>query len=505
VGDGQGNAEDCYGHGTAVAGIAASLAYGVAKDANLWAARVLDCDGIGYASMALAAVDWITANGQLPAVVNMSLSYANTPSLGLAIENSNAAGFVYAIAAGNQIVPFDACDVTPANVRSALTVGATDENDVEASWSGFGNCVDLLAPGVNITSTSYTADAATEVGSGTSLATPHVAGAAALYLGEYPGASPGSVMNVVVGSATVERVTLHSASAQNGTPNRLLHTNFLPIPPNNMPNAAMTWVCTELACEFSGSTSSDSDGSVVNYLWDFGDGFGYSSVSPTASHDYASDGTYTVKLTVMDNAGATNGTSDSVVVASDPPDAEFSLCSNIVRVVYKDSRKDREIETEVRRVSDALLVHFDASASTNAGGPIIDYLWDFGDGETGQGIRTSHRYNSDGNYTVTLTVVNDLGLPGTATKEIAATGGGSASTISLSAERWQPGGASLVDLNWTGGAAYRIDVFRDGSRIATVHNNGSFTDGFAHGPCAISYQVCDRTGGGSGRLGPIEG
>lgn len=339
VGDARANADDCYGHGTAVAGIAAGSTYGVAKGATIWGARVLDCTGNGLVSMALAAVDWITSNGQLPAVVNMSLGYGgDVPALRQAIETSSARGFVYTAAAGNFIVPQDACLGTPANAPSALTVGATDILDREAQWSAYGPCVDLLAPGVNIVSASHLGDNSTGVRSGTSMAAPHVAGTVALFLAANPGASPTDAAAVIIASATVGRITLRPTSVEFGTPNLLIHTNLVPFTPSNAPpTVVMALTSDGLSCTGDGSGSSDTDGSIVSYVWNFGDGF--TATGLTASHTYAAAGTYTVSLTVTDDDGATDTATGMISVAeSVAPDIAFA-CSNRVRVTFDGSRK----------------------------------------------------------------------------------------------------------------------------------------------------------------------
>lgn len=315
VGDGA-TANDCHGHGTHVAGTAAGSSFGVAKGATIWAARVVDCAGSGHVSMAIAGVDWVTANGIRPAVVNMSLGYGNVQSLRTAVENSVAAGVVYSVAAGNGNflgTPQDACFQSPAGAPNALTVGATTINDSESSFSNYGTCVDLLAPGSAITSAWYTSNTATNTISGTSMATPHVAGAAALYLSANPSASPAAVMTALKGNAIANTINLHSASTSNGTANRFLNVSFIGGGPGNSPpTAAFNETCSGLTCNFT-DQSTDSDGNIVTRAWNFGDGTTSSATNP--SHTFAAGGTYTVSLTVSDNGGAQSSTSHPVTVS----------------------------------------------------------------------------------------------------------------------------------------------------------------------------------------------
>jgi serine protease len=315
VNDQQKDADDCYGHGTPVAAVAAGSSFGVAKDAKIWALRVLDCNGIGYAGQALAAVDWITRFGELPAVVNMSLGYADSPALRVGIENSIAAGFVYVAAAGNSMVPMDACIVSPANAHGVVAVGATDAWDDEAYWSNYGSCVDVLAPGVAIESASNDGGYPTVMSSGTSMAAPHVAGALALYLEAYPRTAPGEVAEMLAAEATPGRIRFHGLSSGGGTPNLLLHTALPPPRPNELPVAAMRPLCADFLCTFDAGLSSDSDGAIVDYLWDFGDGGTASGLS--AVHEYTAEGVYTVTVTVTDDRGGTDVVTADVEVDTD--------------------------------------------------------------------------------------------------------------------------------------------------------------------------------------------
>lgn len=215
-----GNGQDCNGHGTHVAGTVGGSTYGVAKGVTLYAVRVLDCSGSGSTSGVIAGVDWVTRNHVKPAVANMSLGGGASTALDTAVNNSISAGVTYAIAAGNS--NRDACKYSPARVSAAITVGATTSSDVRASYSNYGSCVDLFAPGSSITSDWYTSDTAINTISGTSMATPHVAGVAALYLQGNPGASPATVQNALVSNATAGVLS----SVGRNSPNLLLFTNY---------------------------------------------------------------------------------------------------------------------------------------------------------------------------------------------------------------------------------------------------------------------------------------
>lgn len=224
VGGGQ-NGQDCQGHGTHVAGTVGGAKYGVAKGAKLVAVRVLDCNGSGTTAGVIAGVDWVTANAVKPAVANMSLGGGANASLDDAVKRSIASGVTYAVAAGNGNIlgwPARACNYSPARVPEAITVGATDSADKRASFSNYGTCVDLFAPGVSITSAWKDNDTATNTISGTSMATPHTAGVAALYLSANPTATPAQVSTALVNNATSGKVQ----DPRTGSPNKLLHSLF---------------------------------------------------------------------------------------------------------------------------------------------------------------------------------------------------------------------------------------------------------------------------------------
>jgi subtilisin family serine protease len=209
-------ASDGNGHGTHVAGTIAGTAYGVAKKSKVVAVRVLDNTGSGTTAQVIAGIDWVTRHARKPAVANLSLGGYHNAQLDAAVRNSIASGVTYAVAAGNDGLP--AALYSPADVKQAITVGATDRNDARASFSNFGSAVDLFAPGVSITSASYASNTGRATFSGTSMATPHATGAAALYLGSHPKATPAQVAKALVKRAVSGEISGRGL----GSPDELL-------------------------------------------------------------------------------------------------------------------------------------------------------------------------------------------------------------------------------------------------------------------------------------------
>ncbi|MDX7879015.1 S8 family peptidase [Acinetobacter nosocomialis] len=215
ISDGNGTT-DCNGHGTHVAGTIGGTTYGVAKNVKLVPVRILGCDGSGASSNVIAGLDWILKNGSKPAVVNMSLGGAASSSLDSAVENLYNNGYVMVVAAGNSNT--DACTSSPARTSNAITVAATDNTDTRASYSNYGSCVDIFAPGSQINSSWIGSNTATKVLNGTSMATPHVAGVVAELLQSTPTATPQTITSNLLNQATSDVVKNPS-----GSPNRLLY------------------------------------------------------------------------------------------------------------------------------------------------------------------------------------------------------------------------------------------------------------------------------------------
>jgi len=221
-----GTGADCNGHGTHVAGTIAGSSYGVAPAATLVPVRVLDCTGSGSVSGVIAGIDWaINHHTTAPAVMNLSLGTSKSDSLNSAIDRAFADGITVVVAAGNSNV--DACTTSPSsNKVSALTVGATTNTDARASYSNFGSCLDLFAPGSGVKSAWYTSNSATNTLNGTSMASPHVTGLAARYLSAVPAASPSAVMSAIINAATSNVVT----SPGTLSPNKLAYGDPTAVP-----------------------------------------------------------------------------------------------------------------------------------------------------------------------------------------------------------------------------------------------------------------------------------
>ncbi|WP_113699336.1 S8 family serine peptidase [Nonomuraea lactucae] len=405
--------DDDNGHGTHVAGTVGAIdnaigAVGVAPGARIHAVKVLNSAGSGTLSAIAAGIDWVAARSATIEVANMSLGCDGCTSSAIttAITNAVNRGVVVVVAAGNS--SRDAATFFPANHPDVITVSAvtdidgrpgglggstlpcrseTDQDDSLAFYSNFGQTIEIAAPGTCIYSTWMNGGYNTI--SGTSMASPHVAGAAGILT------SGANKPTTRAGVIAVRDKLIATGNANwtddssDGRKEPLLDVHdATQYPPgtggNRPPTAAFTSSCNQLACSFNGSGSSDPDGTIASHAWDFGDGSSGTGASPT--HTYAAAGTYTVKLTVTDNQGATGSVTKQVTVGTptnQPPKADFT---QTCRVIF------------VWRFCD-----FNGSSSSDSDGTIASYAWNFGDGTTGTGATIRHFYSSAGAKTVKLT------------------------------------------------------------------------------------------------------
>jgi subtilisin family serine protease len=337
VNDGNGT-NDCNGHGTHVSGTVGGITYGVAKSVTLHAVRVLDCTGSGTTSGVISGVDWVTSNHLSPAVANMSLGGGASTALDTAVANSIASGVTYAIAAGNSAA--NACNSSPARVPAALTVGASDSTDRQASFSNFGTCVDLYGPGVGITSAWATSDTATNTISGTSMATPHVTGTAALYLQVNPTATPAQVASALTANATSGVLTGLGA----GSPNRLLYEAFIAAGPADTTAPTTSITSPAAGATVSGTvtiaaSASDNVGVTRVELYVDGALLAADAAAPYASSwdtTTATNASHTLTSKAFDAAGNV-GTSAAVTVtvsnAAPPPPPPPPTCTSTTQLL----------------------------------------------------------------------------------------------------------------------------------------------------------------------------
>lgn len=328
--------DGCHWHGSHVAGTVGGATAGVAKGVTLYSVRVLNCTGGGTTAGVIAGVDWVTANRILPAVANMSMDGSLSQALNDAMQRSIDAGVTYVVSAGNSAR--DACYTSPGSMTNAITVGASESSDAMSGYSNSGTCIDIFAPGSNVLSASNFDDVSMMSASGTSMAAPHVAGIAALYLQSNPSATPAQVTAAVLAAGTSGAM----GGLTPGSPNLLAHVVAaaeplaapvpvapLTLPPpttptttpgsSSLPTASFTWSCDRNAkCAFDGSASRSSVG-IKTYQWTFGDG-ATAKPAPGAkvNHDYAGKGTYSevVTLIVVDKNGASGYVTQTINIVN---------------------------------------------------------------------------------------------------------------------------------------------------------------------------------------------
>jgi subtilisin family serine protease len=314
------NTNDCYGHGTHVSGTIGGSTVGVAENVQLHPVRVMDCTGNGATSDVIAGLDWITKNAVHPAVASMSIGGSGLNStLDTAIKNSINSGVTYVVAAGNNTK--DACLNTISDILPAIVVAGSASNDTFATWSNFGSCVDVIAPGASIYSSYYSGDSSYVTMSGTSMATPHVSGAAALYLSSHPSAKPSEVEQAIKTNATMGLFSGLPA----GTPNALLYslisaTSTIPsdttIP---SPPGSLTAVMNGNAVNLTWTASTDNVGVAGYNVYRDNNLLGNVTTLSYSDGSVVSSSTYVYSVKAFDGAGNLSASSNTAVITVPPP------------------------------------------------------------------------------------------------------------------------------------------------------------------------------------------
>ena len=478
----QGPGEDCSGHGTHVAGTVGGSTYGVAKNVNLVSVRVFGCTGGSPWSRIIAAVDWVTDNTVHPAVSNMSIGGWAIDAADTAVENSIAAGIHYVVAAGNN--SDNACLYSPARTSGALTAGASQIGDYRASFSNYGECVDIYAPGASITSASHSGNSSSLTASGTSMAAPHVAGLAALILESNPDVTP-SVLHTEIVNNSTKNVVSNVPSGTNHLVNSLWESaEFAPLPPQGEINLISTDALKERGNQ------------VIDLTWEF-DSQNHVQIVRNSSFVtvWYNSGEY------RDNTGI-KGNDGSYVHQVCEMYFVNNTCSNELTTIFGDGDGGGDNGDDpnapptadfIYQVDD-LTVQF-TDASTDSDGTIVSWNWNFGDGNSSTSQNPGHTYSESGTYSVSLTVTDDDGDTGSTSKNVTVSDGDPVppGDITLSAEGYKVQGRWRADLTWTpSGTSANVDVYRDGSVVATTPNDGSYTDVTnLRGGGSLTYKVCE--------------
>ena len=482
--------EDCMGHGTPVAGLLGGSTHGVAKNVNLISVRVGGCTGGLPVSRAIAAIDWITENAAHPAVVNMSFGYNYneiTAFIDIAIENSIETGVHYVTSAGNSNI--DACLMGPAQSSGVLTVGAIQIGDRRASFSNYGECVDLYAPAVGTETASHLDNASYRLFNGTSAASPYAAGVVALYLEANPEASPGDVLSAIVANSTPDAVT----EVPYGT-NNLLYSLWQPVeftPPNKW-----DFNLTAVGGKVRGRQVIDLRWNPVDlWLEIYRNGLQVANAEPGTGFfrdntgNNGNDGTYvhqvcatehfyipdcSEKVTTIIGAGDDGGGGEE---SNSPPSADFTYQADKLTVQFTDT-------------------------STDSDGTITGWNWNFGDGNSSNDKDPLHTFFGAGAYTVSLTVTDNDGDTGSTSKSISVSDDEiSPGDIVLNANGYKQRGRIIIDLSWSGATSSTFDIYRDGVLLAPgITDSGTYSDHtgqngggtFTHKVCEAGTQTCSN-------------
>lgn len=459
---------DCNGHGTHVAGTVGGKMYGVAKDVNLVSVRVFSCIGRTTWSRIVQAIEWITDNAVKPAVVNMSLGGGIYEPIDMALETSVSQGIHYVVSAGNS--NDDACNFSPAGTPGAISVGATDIDNYRSVFSNFGDCLDVYAPGRNISSASHKDDLSSTSKSGTSMAAPHVAGLAALYLQKNPLTTPAQLQNEIVLNSTLDVIKDVPAG-----PNRIVHSLWEPVvfsPP------------TPPALNLRVIGVDQKGGSQFYLVWDrtddpaveiFRNGSYMTRTSNTGEFGFSSKGKGSDTFMICEmnyqncSAEVVADFSETDFVPNQPPTAAFSYEVNDLQVSFFDE-------------------------STDSDGNIVRRNLYFGDGYYTTRESPTYTYREPGVYTVELWVTDDHENSSVARKEITVgTIPPPSEGIKLTAVASKAKGQWQSELSWTpAGTSAQVDIYRNGIFLSTVANTGSFTDSMSFkGGGTLTYKVCE--------------
>lgn len=460
---------DCNGHGTHVAGTVGGNKLGVAKAVNLISVRVFSCRGITSYSRVIQGVEWITENAVKPAIVNMSIGGAAYDPLDMAIENSIATGINYALAAGNGNT--DACNSSPARTPSALTVGASMIDNNRAGFSNYGECLDLYAPGYEITSASHLDDTSIIEKNGTSMAAPHVAGLTALYLEKNQDATPAQVHTAIVENTTKNAIL----NVPSGTSSLMYSlwedVNFTPPPP------------PDLMLKVYGFKEKNKN--TIYLVWEPTND-PYVNIYKNGSYFARWHNTGEYKL-------ETTGKNSDVFKVCE---INYENCSAEVAPDYEGSAdfepNKPPVADFIYEVNDLEVTFTDTSIDED--GTIIRWKLQFGDGyytTTGNFVYT---YKEPGNYVAKLTVTDNHEQSSYVYKEISVgTENPSPEEIILSGTGYKEQGEWRTDLSWTpAGTSAKVDIYRNGSFYRSTENSGAFKDitNFKGGG-SLTYKVCE--------------
>jgi aqualysin 1 len=417
-----GDGSDCNGHGTGVAGVAAGSVHGVAKAANIYSVRVFPCSGTTTLSTILAGVDWVTAHHRSPAVANLSLGAAAAPILDTAVERSIRSGVTYVVAGGNN--GGDACAMSPGKLKDVINVGATDASDSRASWSNYGSCISMFAPGVAVGSADYYSDVALASWNGTSMAAPMVSGAVALYLQGHPTASPATVRSAILSNTTGSVVKNTSGSA-----NRLLYTSFIgsvsapapttapapaPAPTGSVSGVGVSYKCASRVCAFDAGSSQPAGG-VTSYKWYFGDGS--SATGRAVNHTYGSNPSYSWVLYISAGTGTRYAVGKSITPASASGTATSTYPTYVPPTTTSPAPSGSFSANFTVSCNVKHSCTFDASSSVIPNG-VSSYNWNFGDGYEGTTVKLIHDYSGGKTVTVKLKIVDKTLAYRTITKTV---------------------------------------------------------------------------------------